>query len=521
MDKELINLLKNEIEIKSGNKIVRGKDCSILSGKIYEETGQRISTSTLKRFFGIVTSDFSASKYTLELLTQFVGYSGVEDFTSSFSESGTVAPIENSWATLKKRVQTINDKSLQSMKQRTNYEPDKLLMRDFATEKFGDFLISDKSALLFSAPYGLGKTTTLIQLAEHFFINDGQKQNDDILIVIDGKIFFNLYSHYPNIELLEHYLNFKLLSSRAYYFFKNPEQRKGRICVFIDDIDDIFNNPVQYYSFVENLMRMIMAFSYDWYKIVITCRPENLGVFDDLTSQNQLFESCWFEPDFKKMNSFDGSVNIPLLSGMEINQILKKHEIPYDFKYLNDKNSELAEMICEPHFLSLFVKEFKRTGDISEFNFISNYLQNNIYSPPFKEEKQKITDRFIVLCNRGKETDSVKKVELLSKSGTSGAYRDLLSLGVFQEFVKSDNLLTNNTLVKFRNRLIFEFLLMEKWCQGREMNIELFNAIRNYYKENVSLKNNMIQLFFKFLLHYNKTEVLKKLRLISAFNRAN
>ncbi len=519
MNENLLQLIKKEIEIKVGKKILTGKDCTQLSDIIYNDTKLKISVTTLKRFFGVIKSDFNFSKFTIESLVQYIGYQSLDDFRELYNEAKKDSPSENSWELLKNRVNIITEKSLKSMKLHTGYEADKNIFREFAKEKFEHFTDSDKTATLFSSPAGFGKTTLLIQIVENYFTNKYAEYKDDIIILIDGKLFLNLYAHNPENDFLSQFLHFKLLSSWAFYFFKNPEQRKGRIWVFIDDVDDIFFDTESYLLLLENLMRMIMAFNYGWYKVVLTCRPENLDFFNHLADKYPQIQDVWFESNFNNMNENQNPINIPILSEQEINHILKMNEIKYDYSYFYDKNSEIAELINQPRFLSLFIAEYKQSGNLSVIVLLMNFLQKWFFSSPYKNEKLKIINRFIELCNRGKYTDSVKKDELLAKSQTPGAYRELLSLGILYENFHPNELLNENTWVRFGNFIIFDFFLLEKWRQGREMNIELYNLIRRYYKENVPLQKNMVKLFFSFLEYQNKHELIKKLRLVSALGR--
>ncbi len=520
MNENLIQLLKKEIEIKVGKKILTGKDCTQLAEKVYAETKQQISITTLKRFFEVVKSDFNFSKFTTEVLVQFIGYQSLNDFRKAYTDSKLDYSNENSWEIFKIKVKNITEKSLKSMKAKTQYKQENLIFRDFVQKKFEQFAKSDKTATLFTAPSGWGKTTLLIQLAEKYFRKENALNNDDILLLINGKIFFNLYAQNPENEFLNQFLDFKLLSSHAFYFFKNPEQRKGRIWVFIDDVDDIFFDTESYHHFLENLMRMIMAHNYGWFKFVITCRPENLNVFSYLADKYPLIENLWFDLNFKKTDNYQNSVNVPLLSRQEINQILKINDISYEYSNFHGQSTTSTELVNQPDFLSLYMHEIKHSGNLSTIVLLSNFLQARIYSSPYKNEKLKIINRFIELCNRGKEIDFVRKDQLLSKADTANAYRELLSFGILYEYTSPNEYMEETTWVRFGNSIIFNFFLMEKWFTGREMNIELYNAIRKYYKDNIPLQKNMVKLFFGFLAYQNKHELIKKLRLVSALGQA-
>lgn len=63
-----------------GRKMVVPRDFAWLSEKVEERTQQRVSASTLRRFWGYVSEGVSASKFTKNVLANFLGYVDFEEF---------------------------------------------------------------------------------------------------------------------------------------------------------------------------------------------------------------------------------------------------------------------------------------------------------------------------------------------------------------------------------------------------------------------------------------------------------
>ena len=63
-----------------GRKMVVPRDFVWLSEKVEERTQQRVSASTLRRFWGYVSEGVSASKFTKNVLANFLGYADFEEF---------------------------------------------------------------------------------------------------------------------------------------------------------------------------------------------------------------------------------------------------------------------------------------------------------------------------------------------------------------------------------------------------------------------------------------------------------
>lgn len=80
-------MLIKKLNEKTALEFVRHKDCNILSSMIEEETGKRISASTLKRVTGLVKTDSNPSRHTLHILCRFLGYESIDSFKESLTGS--------------------------------------------------------------------------------------------------------------------------------------------------------------------------------------------------------------------------------------------------------------------------------------------------------------------------------------------------------------------------------------------------------------------------------------------------
>lgn len=69
-----IDKLRDLIERTAERRMRTPKDFDFLSQSIYERTKQVVSASTLKRFFGYLSQSGRQSRYTLDVLCQYVGY---------------------------------------------------------------------------------------------------------------------------------------------------------------------------------------------------------------------------------------------------------------------------------------------------------------------------------------------------------------------------------------------------------------------------------------------------------------
>lgn len=97
MNEELaIEKLKEDVLQKMGHTLDSPTDFDYLALQIKNVTGEDISSSTLKRFFGYIPTNSSIRKSSLSILTRYLGFAGWSDYiakshvTSGFVSSKTV-----------------------------------------------------------------------------------------------------------------------------------------------------------------------------------------------------------------------------------------------------------------------------------------------------------------------------------------------------------------------------------------------------------------------------------------------
>lgn len=67
-------LLRRKIEETTGHRMAVPRDFAWLAEQIEQRTRQRLSSSTLRRFWGYVNEGVKASTYTKNVLAEFIGY---------------------------------------------------------------------------------------------------------------------------------------------------------------------------------------------------------------------------------------------------------------------------------------------------------------------------------------------------------------------------------------------------------------------------------------------------------------
>ncbi len=82
MKNDLLPILRNELENSFGRKIVSSRDCLQMVDDIYQKTGYTINANTLRRFFGLVQTAYSASPSTLNIFSRYCGFNSIDELAN-------------------------------------------------------------------------------------------------------------------------------------------------------------------------------------------------------------------------------------------------------------------------------------------------------------------------------------------------------------------------------------------------------------------------------------------------------
>lgn len=502
----LIDLMKKEINAKTGHPTSYAKDCHLLSALILKDTRRRVSASTLKRFFGIINSPYKPSLFTLDTLSIFLGYQDFADFAQAGQRDH--ACDDNCWDQLHEQARSITNISLNSLKTKIGSKINEFPLRKFADEKFDAFLNSDKTATAFIAPDGYGKSTTVVQLTHRYFTGPDPLYPEDIVCLIDGGILYNLILHYEETEWFYNLLEFD--PKRSFHLFtrKNQECIKGRFILIIDGVGEIYPDNARTEHFVDNLIKIAAAYEkVSWFKLVVTCHPSKWKILSFFMKKNPLLKALWYDVEFD--GTPEEAVNIPLLTKDEIEQILIRNKFPHKLEKLQFYNPEIQDVINNPFLLNLFVVSFKHGKILDETDLLYEFVHESIISPPYTEEKYAIISAFFQACENGRKGSFIKKEDIEQLSVRSIAYDELIQNGILHEYTISDKYLTVNTYIEFSHKMLFEFLLANKLLKENGSQTDKLLEIVNGYGANPALQCNILKFIIKIAFKEGNIKLLE------------
>jgi hypothetical protein len=515
----MIERLKSEVLKKFGSQLLYTKACRILATEILEETGARISTTTIRRVFGFLKTSTSPAKYTLNTLALYVGYQSWEEFTSvkHFVPLASDQHKRN-WNDLYEKALAFSKETYKFVLGQSGIPFQAVVNRSHAEERIGDFLNSSKMALSFVAPGGYGKSSMLAKWFEKNWIDNHEK---DVILYLNASFMLDFMK---NDFRLEQWIQDQLVleeKDNLTYFLENPEACESRIIFVIDALDEITYDNGK----LEHLFLYLKQFITNYnesnrVKLIITSRNSTWEKFAlPFVLKGNSIHSSWYELSLN-IDSQDHQNLLPLNDG-EIQYVIDRtiKEYSADFS-LGELSFRQRKMISNPFFLELFVRLYKRNKkfECSEGQeLMQEFLQNKIFYSRFSEEKMDILHGILNLIGHGKNDSAVKKIDLRSlfpiHLKTAGnyfsAYEELVSYGLLTEFISTDRYHSYCKYVKITSEQLFETLIgMDLIQQHGGIDFRLIKSVDEDYA-GYECKNRLICFLYSSAILDGKYRELK------------
>ena len=135
---ELLSQLRKFVLIKSGLRNIDPAHCKTISELIFKETKNYVSETTVKRFFGFAQTLHKFSLFTLNSLSQYIGFVDWESFCKDKENETT--DVNDIWQDLKLKCQAITEVSLIAKKNSSGVPFDATANRSFLYADFNYFL---------------------------------------------------------------------------------------------------------------------------------------------------------------------------------------------------------------------------------------------------------------------------------------------------------------------------------------------------------------------------------------------
>lgn len=515
----MVDTLKLKVEETFGKKISTQKDCTSLSFKILEETGEIVSQSTIRRFWGLLKSNSQTSKKTIESLCLYCGYKSWDDFIRQNSKkTATEIFNEKLWTTSAKRCADETANTLEIIKRRCGIGFDQAIERQFTADRLDLFLRSAYTATAFIGPGGFGKSTMLAKWIE----KELEKNTDDdkIYLLLNGT---KLETSIGFGSDFKHWLLHRITGNSNISISEliGKDQTRKKAVVVIDGLDEIRLSDTKLQSLFSQIVNLVEELSGTGFKLILTARNATWeNYFLPIFNREKYEEKSWL--GIHNSNLSHNLTNIPPLSRVEIQRILNHtvNAIQEKKILVEDMEISLRLTLAYPYYLQLFINTGgwdKANASLGSLDLMNEFLKSQIYNSPLADEKLDIINAILSLQDYGQKPNLAPKNEIKKlfpiNLKTAGkyydAYQDLLSFGVIDEEIVESKFKTLSTAVTFANdNLRCALILRAIIEENNGVNYSLFEKIDRTYT-NIETKSQLISLLFNDAYRSRNTSALK------------
>jgi hypothetical protein len=468
---QLFELLKSHVLVQSHLTHIEASDCKTLSAQISDTTNHTVSETTLKRIYGFAFSKFKPSLFTIDVLSNYCGYNGWEDFCEKQDKQSLKTSHKNvDWDSLSHKASKITNFTLQALKNKSGVPFNQSIKREFLDKHFDDFLKGEYAATVFTAPPGYGKTLALCHWVDEKLAQNATGGSNDIVLFFSSNALMNVLISGKDfndwlLALLGYTLEEDIIS-----LLDINKRKEGNFYLIIDGLDEHMFKNNWFQLLLDQLMDIFSFYqSHKWFKMVLTMRSANWINNRHILNHEH---PKWFTGTITDQLS---NSNVPLFNLQEIKDLCLKINPEMQTQIPPD----VASSFNHPLYFQFYYKQYKDNFSLNNidhtsiYDLISNFILGKIYQGHYATEKTLLLKGLVENMDFKRREYDVDKLKVNSLFNQyNQAYKELLSIGFLKE-TNTSNDSQFNTYVQFANSNFLELAIAHKLLQD---NNSLFDA---------------------------------------------
>ncbi len=491
-------LLKQKIIDRFERPVNSPKDCKLLSEIIFNQTKRTISSTTLRRFFGLLVGKSTISTYNLDTLAIYCGYS---DYQNLCIRSGVSQVDEKpGYNTISEEINQITQYTLKSIIRRSLTKFDLTIPRMDINSRLNAFLDSDYSAFTLIAPGGYGKSIALA----HWVKSLNPKINQ--CLFCPATIFYQLLTAKTSLNQILN-LNMRAADNLFSTFVEKYTGNGKKLIIVIDGLDELSADSTKIYKFFENLFEILNRYEkHSFLKFVLSIREANWSSLM-ATDIRDFPIHDYFLPEKGIIDA--GYSNMPVLSNDEIRLVLenfnKSTAQPIIYNVISWDLREMIRIPINLYFLISIIRKKPQFSNITQNILNQEYLKEVIFLSKYAEEKEDLIWKIVELIENQRGDFYIRKNELKSyypihlkrEAHYYFAYNDLITSGILLERRDENKYGLFTTRVSFKHLNFYYYLsVLNLIRKNKGIDFKLFLSVSRSDKEDVWI-NYVIAILFE------------------------
>ncbi|MGM9474824.1 hypothetical protein ACS5PU_00280 [Pedobacter sp. GSP4] len=507
---DLLIELRKFVLIKSGLRNIDPAHCKIISEYVFQETKNYVSETTIKRFFGFANTLHKFSLFTLNSLSQYIGYNDWDSFCKD-KENQTTS-VQSIWQDLKLKAHAITEVSLIASKNNSGIPFNATANRNFFYPDFDYFLKNNYQFTTVSAQPGQGKSILLAHMVEYFFFSENAIYKNDIVLLVNSTSINTIVQSGATLKdwFLKEF-KFASLTELIAYFKKNPDKREGRFVIIVDGIDELLAKSNYFKTFIDFLYSIEEN---SFVKLVFGLRTNSWINLQPAIHGSASLTKAWYTGLFYDDDTLS---NVPALNADEVLYTLSNVEN----KIINktDVSPPLLAQFKTPFWLHVYFKlkdenqHLELNNPLLCYELIHYFLEKRVFLAKKSTEKIFLLKKISDCISEGSKKLRVAKEKILSYINCyPDAYEELLHSGIIIEEKRLSTTIPTE-IVRFLNDDIYTYFLFIQITDKFEYkpSQSLFEYILNNFEGRTTLRDYILNWSIRFCINRNEIAALKSI----------
>jgi hypothetical protein len=515
---DLLIELRKFVLIKSGLRNIDPAHCKIISEYVFQETKNYVSETTIKRFFGFANTLHKFSLFTLNSLSQYIGYNDWDAFCKD-KENQTTS-VQSVWQDLKLKAQAITEVSLIAKKNNSGVPFNATANRSFFYPDFDYFLKNNYQFTTVSAQPGQGKSILLAHMVEYFFFSENALYKNDIVLMVNSTSINTIIQNGATLKdwFLKEF-KFGSLSELIGFFKKNPEKREGRFIIIVDGIDELLGKSNYFKTFIDFLYSIEEN---NFVKLVFGLRTNSWINLQPAIYGSASLTKAWYTGLFYDEDTLS---NVPPLSAEEVLYTLS--HIENKIVNRSDVSPNLLAQFKTPFWLQVYFKlkdenhHLELINPLLCYELISYFLEKRVFLAKKSTEKIFLLKKISDCISEGNKKLRVAKEKILSYINCyPDAYEELLHSGIIIEEKRLSTTIPTE-IVRFLSDDIYTYFLFIQITDKFEYKPgkSFFEYILNSFPAQNSRRDHILNWSIRFCINRNEIAALKNIFKLPFTNR--
>lgn len=508
---ELLIELRKFVLIKSGLRNIDPGHCKIISEYVFQETKNYVSETTVKRFFGFANTLHKFSLFTLNSLSQYIGYTDWDSFCKD--RENHTSSAQSIWQDLRMKTHAITEVSLIAKKNNSGIPFNSTANRNFFYPDFDYFLKNNYQFTTISAQPGHGKSILLAHMVEYFFYSEYAPYKNDIVLLINSTSINTIIQNGLTLkDWFAKEFKFGSLSEMISYFKKQPDKREGRFIIIVDGIDEYLSKPNYFKTFTDLLYSVEEN---NFVKIVLGLRTNSWTNLQPVISNSAFLTKAWYTSVFYDSDLLS---NVPLLNNEEVLSTLSLIEGKTIEQ--SDINPDLLNQFKTPFWLQVYYKLkyennfLELINPLLRYELINYFLEKRVFLAKKSTEKIFLLKKISESISEGAKSLRVAKEKILSYINCyPDAYEELIHSGIL---IEEKRLTTSipTEVVRFLNNDIYTYFIFIQITEKFDYkpSREFFaHILSNFPQEKVNFREHILNWAIRFCINRNEIAELKNI----------